>query len=104
MRMSAGPSQRSGDARDANQAALWIGEVTDNEATGRPGWTHNSRPAEAQCSLKRRFNVWHGNVEHRVTLVAFAAADATAKTSAIFRGNQLDEPVTVRIGDLAHYR
>jgi hypothetical protein len=29
-----GPSQRSGDSRDANQAALWIGEVADNEATG----------------------------------------------------------------------
>src|SRR5690242_9182559 len=89
--------RRSADAGDADQVALGVGEVADDQARRSPLGAHQALPAQALGPGQGGLDVGHGDVEDGVALVARAAADAAGDPGPVAGGHAVDEAVARRV-------
>src|SRR5580704_3773645 len=80
-------------ASQADQVALWIGEVADHQAGRRLDRAHLALPAQALGPLQRRLDVGDADVEDHVAVVRGASADAAGNPGSVAGRAAVHEPV-----------
>src|ERR1051325_7946153 len=83
---------------EADQVALWIGEVSDDESlAGILLWAHPTLSAEALGVAERRLDIGHADVKQCVTVIACAAAHAPRDAGPVACRVAIDEAVAPRL-------
>src|SRR4051812_9875373 len=95
----------SGRAGDADEVALRVGEVADDDATVLiEGGTHDPGTAEAFGFLQSRLDVGDPDVEESMAFVGGAPSDPARDSGAISGCDLVDEGIAVRLGDFRCHR
>jgi len=88
------------NASEPDQRPLRVPEVRNDKAARRPRRAHDSGSAELLGTLEGGLDLGDAHIEHRVTCIANATADATANPGPVLCRDQIQEAVVVLTRDL----